>query len=436
MHNVRFPVDTALLDAIEQIRFRARTVEARSVAHILQAFVLPLLGGMGFDVWNPEQVITDTQTGLVVVKVNQAAADSTEQTDNAPRLSIQSTLTFAASFPVWRQKLLQKSQSKRKNPAQKQAHVEVLTDGLRWSFFLPSQILPDASPDVSPHWQIDLDNGVLLAESAQILQQFSLASFDLDSLQTTLQNQADMQAIEVFLQEQLDRRHHPPSDILVKWVLQESHIDSRQKQRLKNLKSPKNPEEIAALSSLLAQYRPMVQNALSKVWHNAVVRALGAVGESVRTATDFPSPPDSPHAIQAPIDVLPSFLDTYLQTHFTNVGVDAGADTGVHTGVHTGDGFLSIQQKYTAKYRYFYLDKPHHWFLRISLDGTWVSFPIDASIIVEQFPALNDVKMGIFSGHQRFAYTRMGEKYADVVVFLQNHLPLLHASLAACVSKQ
>jgi len=277
----------ALAEKAEQVTGQIETEEATKTA-----LVLPLIQILGYDVFNPAEVVPEF-TADVGIKRG-------EKVDYAICRDGQPIMLFECK-PVGA-KLESYSSQLYRYFSTTDARLAVLTDGVRYRFF--SDLHDRNRLDDTPFFSFSLDR--IRKDDAERLEQFAKAAFDLDQVLV----EAEGMKCRAAIRSHFAREFADPSDRFVRHFVDEIH-DGRLTQ------------------GVLDRYRAMVKAALGDYLASAVERRL----QSALQASPAPAEMAAPVDDSAPADAD----DT------TSATEESENDRGVETTVEELQGLYVVK---------------------------------------------------------------------------------------------
>jgi hypothetical protein len=369
-----------LKDRIIQVAGRVPAVVGLGEAATKQALIMPLLEGLGYDIWNPGEVRPEFEGDFAVKKAGQKEkADIAILFDGQPRI-------FIECKPVEVDLDGHEGQLARYFNAVPSVSLGVLTNGQEYRFFTDT-----AEPNIMDSRPFFVFRPDAVDLRLDVLVRFSRAQFNAEAIRDFATELFHTSTIVQFLRNELDLRGRPPSEHFIRWVLASDRI-----------------HEGRVTEKVVDRFRPILSNALQTVLREIVRRSVAALDQGVTeaatpnaTATERseapPAPSPAPTAAaeadagaddgRAKIVTTERELEVFdrVKTILANAGISGST---IFDPATRREAPIEVSCKDTSGYFGVFLNKPGWWVVRAFTETRtpWIGFPIDNAEIRASLP--------------------------------------------------
>ena len=351
-----------LRNGLTSLPDRAKQVEGRGEEATKQALVLPFLNAMGYDVWNPTEVMPEYEGDFAIKKLGQK-----EKVDYAI-LFVGKPRIFIEVKAVGVDLEGHQGQLARYFNAVPEVPLGILTNGLEYRFF--SDTAEPNVMDAKPFFVFRVD----VPESGMdVLMRFEKSIFSPENIRELATELHYTTKIMSFLRSELDVRDRELSVNFIRWILANPGMyDSR------------------VTANVVERFRPVAKNALTRVIREIVRRSMAAVDEIVSPTPEAkPLPvveqlpnPDQTQATESgdsvgKIHTTQAELDSFA--HFKKIveGPSFAART-YYDSVDRKMNPLVAGYRDTTGYFSLYVGRPSFWICRLGFDSRqpWIAFNV------------------------------------------------------------
>jgi hypothetical protein len=370
-------------EVTDQILNRIPATKGKGEEATRQALVLPMLSALGYDIWNPDEVCPEYDADFVIKKYGQKEkVDLAIFRDGEPIIFIE-VKPLDASLDGHQGQLAKYFNSK---PS---VVLGILTNGIEWRFFTDTGD-PNIMDD-SPFHVARLD---AIDKGLDVMARFIKGQEISDTTRTYATELLYTAKIAAFLKNSIDLKEKNPGEGLIRWILKSDGGDG----------NAIYPGMVTV--NIVAQFTPIVKNALTRVIRDIVRRSVSAMDEEVTKADEVAISPDALEETNvADPHVAPeSFGKTTIITTKDELALfekvkaifeKAVSDKSIEVYEPSQRRLVPavVGHKDTSIYFGIYVNKPSWWFIRASVESigskwskSWIGFDLPAERVKEALP--------------------------------------------------
>lgn len=340
-------------DVVEQVRNRIPLVKGKGEEATKQALILPIISSLGFDIWNPMEVIPEYAADFAIKKAGQKEkVDYAVIIDGSPRIFIEAKPSDLSLED-------QCGQLARYFNSCQTVTLGILTNGVEWWFY--SDTLSPNMMDQRPFYVFNVNSK---DQSFDVIARFGRDNFSPDSVKSYASELLYTSNIANFLKEEIDLRDGDLSESFIKWVLK-SGIYS----------GPVN-------QGVIDRFRPIIKTSLSRVIRDIVRRAIISIDENVSSEPVLQQQETTNTRINTTEEELSLFgISKEIWEKSTLPRTIFNPSSGKEED-------CIFEYKDTTAYFCLFFNKPLWWFVRVSLGQKtkWIGFNVDPEIGKELIP--------------------------------------------------
>ena len=359
--------------AAEQIVKRISAAQGKGEEATKQAMVMPMLQAMGYDTWNPDEVHPEYEADFAQKKMGQK-----EKVDLAIfRNGLPSIFIEVKSVGTSLDK--HDGQLARYFNSTLSVSLAIITNGLEWRLYTDAE--HENRLDDKPFCICRLDTP---DQGFDILSRFcKTEEFDSAKVRDCAKELKYTDLIASFLRSNFDPREEP-EDYFVKWILTE----------LKD----KGGYSGMIFANVIAQFRPIVKEALNRIRREIVSRSMSAAMDAAAPASMHsqaqPPPPAASVAdtsgeqtAEKSVPLSEDELSFYeaIKEIFNRSPFNGGM---INEPGRRREIPIRLGRKGTTAYLGVFFNKPGWWFLRAMLNGNnkWIGLDLPSDIDISQIP--------------------------------------------------
>ncbi len=410
-------------ETASQILNRSEAAKGKSESTTIQTLILPMIAALGYDVWDPNEVIIEYEADLAIIRKGQK-----EKVDIAILQGGQ-PIIFVEAKASGTNLDGHQGQLAKYFQATPSVVLGILTNGLEWRFF--TDTVDDNVMDPSPFHVSKLDAS---DQGLEVMHRFSKGQQFAETIGDYAADLLYTEKIAIFLKNEIDLKSREPSEYFVRWILKGEDLGGK----------PIYSGSFVT-ANIVTRFQPIVKTALARINREIARRSLAAFDDEAAKESEPVQYPATPAPVESPKDAEETGLSAKRTINTTEDELtlfekikaihaeSPSPNREVYEPVMRKFVPAEIGYKDTTAYFGIYINKPSWWFIRAYVESSyskWIGFNIPADEIKNLLHP--DLDLMIPSAHAETRVAINGiddiEKLTPVILAAFNHEVLKHQS--------